>query len=185
MHLMPSVAEGSGQKSKFDQIYELYLQKMFSLARRILKDDYLAEEAVQLSFEKILHCLPEIEDPRAPQTSSLIYVITKNNAINLYHERKRKEAAPLELCESDLPAPADMCPEAEVENSERYRELMEIIRTLPGRGADILLLRYDNGYSSREIADILDLPLATVQKNLYRAKKKLNQELASRDRRQP
>ena len=48
---------------------------------------------------------------------------------------------------------------------------------LPAHYRQVLLLRYDNGYSSREIAAMLGMSLAAVRKQLTRGKQLLRQIL--------
>ena len=60
-----------------------------------------------------------------------------------------------------------------IEAIESTDTLAKAIATLPGHYREILLLKYAQGYSVNEIADILSLSQANVKKLIQRAKKKL------------
>ena len=45
----------SGGEDKLERIHRLYYKKMYLLSYRILKDHYMAEDAVQISYIKILN----------------------------------------------------------------------------------------------------------------------------------
>ena len=55
--------------------------------------------------------------------------------------------------------------------------LATAIAGLPPRYREILLLRYDNGYTTREIAKIMGMSRETAQKTLWRAKTELGKRL--------
>ena len=56
-------------------------------------------------------------------------------------------------------------------------DLAQAMAKLPRRYQDILLLRYDNGYSTRELAKMLGMSYAAVRKLLWRAKEALRESL--------
>lgn len=48
--------------SKFEQLYKTYKNRMYYIANSILKDSYLAEDAVHNAFLRIINNLEKIED---------------------------------------------------------------------------------------------------------------------------
>lgn len=59
--------------------------------------------------------------------------------------------------------------------------LMDLIDRLPEGYRSVLMLKYDNGFSTGEIASMLNLSEENVKKRLQRAKKKLEQELLTEE----
>lgn len=55
--------------------------------------------------------------------------------------------------------------------------LQRSIESLPDKYRDVLLLQIIGGYSGQEIADILEIPRATVNTRLFRARDKLRSTL--------
>jgi len=90
-----SIIDSEQDKNKFEILYTTYRKLMFYVANRILKDQYLAEDAVHQAFIKIIENLDKIEDVHCHKTKSYIVIIVRNNAINMYNRRKRNTTIPL------------------------------------------------------------------------------------------
>lgn len=70
--------------------------------------------------------------------------------------------------------------ESRVQESQevgREGSLDEILRGLPKETQQILQLRYEQEFDTREIAEVLSVPEGTVKSRLYHARKKLKQHL--------
>jgi RNA polymerase sigma-70 factor (ECF subfamily) len=62
---------------------------------------------------------------------------------------------------------------------ERRQIVRDALRRLPPRDADLLILKYAEDWTARELARRLNLEIATVEARLHRARRKLRAELAS------
>lgn len=62
---------------------------------------------------------------------------------------------------------------AQIENLITLAHIRELILQLPGEQREVLLLVGVEGYSYREAAEILDLPIGTVTSRLARARNRL------------
>ena len=172
--LGPSATEPESHWAKFEIIYQEYRNLMFYVANRILRNDQDAEDIVQQSFLKIIEVLDKIPSPKCPQTKGLVVTITERKAIDLYRTRRRKAVEPLE--EQTERAPA--CdPEAMVDSLQ----IAQAIAALPARYREVLLLRYDNGYTVPEIARLLSMTQAGVKKTIQRARGRLERILTEQE----
>jgi RNA polymerase sigma-70 factor, ECF subfamily len=61
---------------------------------------------------------------------------------------------------------------------ERQQLVQVALRRLPERDAQLLILKYTEGYAARELADRLGVAVATVETRLHRARHRLRAELA-------
>jgi RNA polymerase sigma-70 factor (ECF subfamily) len=61
---------------------------------------------------------------------------------------------------------------------ERQRLVQEALKLLPPRDAELLILKYTEGSSAREIAERLGVAVATIETRLHRARGRLRAELA-------
>jgi RNA polymerase sigma factor (sigma-70 family) len=79
------------------------------------------------------------------------------------------------------PATADSCPSplSWLLQDERRSLVHEALRRLPPRDADLLVLKYSEGWSARELADRLGVKVAAVEARLHRARGRLRAELAA------
>lgn len=153
-------------KSKFEQIYNTYKQTMFYAANRILKDEYMSEDAVHLAFLRIINHLDKIVDINSHKTKGFIVIIVENIAIDIYRKRKRENNISYDEVEIYLTDPKDFT--ISIEN-----EVEEAIMRLPVIYSTVLRLKYSQGYNDREIAKILNITEANVRQRIVRGKKRL------------
>lgn len=162
--------ESKQDRSKFEQLYEKYKGLMFYVANQVLHNESDAEDAVHEAFVSLLKNLQKISDVERPETRSYVIVTAERKAIDVLRVRQR--APVLELNEAvrglELPLPGDS-------------GLADAMAKLPARYREVLLLRYDSGFSTREIAQILDLKREAAQKLLWRAKGALQKQLEQED----
>lgn len=158
--------ESDLDKRKFEQIYLQYRGLMFYVANRILKNQQDAEDAVHQAFVRIAENIEKISEPVCPKTRALVVTIVERVSIDQYRRQKRRpviefdeETAGLQV---ELPEEHGL-PSAIVRLSARYRQ--------------VILLKYDMGYSNIEIAQIMGLTPVNVEKLLQRAKAKLKDVL--------
>lgn len=109
-------------------------------------------------FLKIIEILDTISEIRSHKTRSLIVTITERKAIDLYRSKSR--AAVLPLDETYIGSVAAN----EIEHMRESDAIAAAIAALPARYREVLLLRYDNGFSYSEIAKALDMTEAAVRK---------------------
>ena len=154
--------EDDGDKSKFEQIYRKYRGLMFHVARNILHNDRDAEDAVHQAFLAIIENLNKISDIHCPKTRSFLVIIVERKSIDIL--RKNNRMIPMERNDEtqgmEIPLPGD-------------NGLADALAKLPARYREVLLLRYDQGYSAKEIAKLFQMQPAAVQKLIWRAKQAL------------
>lgn len=158
--------ESEDDKSKFEQIYISYRDTMLKVAMHILGNEQDAEDAVHQSFLAIINNLDKFSEVKSPKTKSYVIIITERKAIDRFRERSRFVDADLTDAVDDkvIPLPGD-------------DGIADAMARLPARYREVLLLRFDNGYSSREIAKLLGIEGESAQKLIWRAKKALKEEL--------
>ncbi len=158
--------ESEADKSKFELLYLRYRGLMFSVAMRLLSSEQDAEDAVHQAFLSIIEHLDRITEIDCPKTRSYVVIITEHKAIDLL--RAGAKTVPIDFEASavgiEIPAPGD-------------GGLADAMAKLPARYREVLLLRYDNGYSTREIAQMFRMKPDAAQKVLWRAKEALRKKL--------
>ena len=150
------------EKSKFEQLYLEYKGLMFHVAYEILHNEQDAEDAVHQAFVKIAENIKKIDDPICPKTHSYVVTIVENKAIDQY--RKQQKHQTVELIDDIQGTKA---------HYEGDNDLTKCILKLPARYREMILLRYQPGYSVREIAGMMGISLPAAIKLDQRAKQKL------------
>ena len=104
-----SLLDTDEDKERFDRLYRQYSRLMQYAANSILQDEFLAEDAVQMAFLKILAHMDNIEEIPHPRTKAYVMMVVENVAKRLYVERKRLTArlAGRSGCGTDSPIGGD------------------------------------------------------------------------------
>ena len=150
------------ERSKFEQLYLEYRGLMFHVANKILHNEQDAEDMVHQAFLKVAEHIKKIGDPKCPKTQGYIVTIVENKAIDLYRRRQKR---PMVELSDELPGVSAVY---EGENA-----LTACILKLPARYREVILLRYFQGYSVKEVAAILGMSLSAASKLDQRAKNRL------------
>ncbi len=161
--------DSAEDRNKFEKIYIEYKEKLYYITNSILFNEADAEDVVHDAFIRIINIIDTIDDPFSKKTRGLVYLITRNLAIDKYRKRKRYSMVSID--------------DAEVGNvigTEDFAEQTisaELIKNCLGKlsqkNRDLLILRYYIGFSEKETADVLHMTEVNVRKSVYRAKKKL------------
>lgn len=148
---------------------------MFYVANQILKDNFLAEDAVHDSFVKIIENLDKIQDVDCHKTNRFIVIIVKNHAINIYNKRKRRLNIPLDKVKDMIFKDFEDTVFENMENNN-FEELSIIgkaIVQLPAIYRDVIALKFLHELTNQEIATLLNINEATVRKRIERAKQRI------------
>lgn len=161
-----SMIETADDRDKFERLYTRYRNLMYHVAYKILGNHYDAEDAVHQAFVAVIRNLDKIGEIDCPKTRSFIALIAERKAIDLIRIGHGEKLIPLneDLLGMEVPAPGD-------------HGLADALAKLPACYREVLLLRFDNGYSTKELAGILDMTESGVRKLIGRAKKALGQLL--------
>jgi len=162
-------------KIKIEQIYHEYRGLMHYIAREILVDSSLADDAVSESFIKLMNNIGKIGEFSYPRTHSLIVTIVRNTSINIYKKAMRdKGDTDIEL--EDI---VDLSPlvDEEVVSMEGYNDIVDLVDTLPEVLKEVLELSIYNDLSNKEIAEITGIKYETVKKRAYRARALMKNKL--------
>ena len=160
-------------RDKFDLIFRKYKNLMLYKAHEILKDPYLAEDAVSDAFLRIYKNIHKISDPLSNQSIAFIVTIVKNAALTLNKKavRIRSEYVGSEVLEDVRDDASDL--ETRAISNIAADNIYRLIDGLSEKYRQVFLLSYAHGCSHREIGEILGMTEGNVTVTLYRAKKAL------------
>jgi RNA polymerase sigma-70 factor (ECF subfamily) len=162
----------NGDKFAFSEIMDRYRKLVARTVKGMLGDSVFAEDIGQEVFIKLYHSLPEFRGEA--KLSTYIQKIAINLTLNEIKRRKRffsmfSQKGNSEMYEFEV---------ADVDNQEK-REATEIVNralmNLDPKFRIIVSMRMLQGYSTKETAEILNLPLGTVLSRLSRAQEQLKE----------
>ncbi len=154
----------------FAELIERYEQAALAVAYAVLRDADRAGDAVQEAF---LHAWSELGRlQEAAKFGGWLMRIVRNAALDLRRKQKPTVAAYPEIAAET----AD--PASRGELRERDARVQEALNGLEETTRMAVILRYYDGRSAREIADLLDLSPAAVDMRLSRGRSQLKESLA-------
>lgn len=156
-------------------------QRFCPLARRIAKDDSLAEDALQISWIKVLQSINRAYF-NGPVACSWVAKIVANTAKNIDRQRYQHAEIPLVEIEAPVRSPEDLALE-----KQRLVLLREMISLLPETYRQVIDLRIYKGFSTQQTANLLYISPSNVSTRLNRAvrllRKRVNARIQSASRR--
>lgn len=172
--------EDDEKREIVENIYNLYYKKMYSVAFGILNNMHDSEDAVQDAFFNITFTYDLFRKPREKATATLVYIYTRNAAINIYNKNKRHSRV-VELVDSVDKSIYDIADDEDVSkiaiDNETSRLVSDAIDQLDEMYRDVIIMKYYYNMKNIEIAKVLDKDTNTVAGRLFRARAKLKEKL--------
>ncbi len=164
----------AGDEKAFDELVTEYRERIYRVAWRILREDEAAEDAAQEAFIKVFRHIGRFEGRSSLYT--WIYRITVNIALNKLKRDRFRQMLPLgDLPRRERRPTAD--PARMAESSEIAHRIREAVETLPDKQKAVFTLKFYEGMSHREIADIVGCSEGTSKANYFHAIRKLRTQL--------
>jgi RNA polymerase sigma-70 factor, ECF subfamily len=161
-----------------------YLDPLYRTALRLSRNPQDAEDLVQETYLNAFRALDRFEE--GTNLRAWLFRILNNAFISQYRRRKRRPSSSLDEV-SDFylydhlvagnTAPGQENPEREVLSRIGDEAVLQALEELPVEFRQVELLADVEGFSYREIADILGIPIGTVMSRLYRGRRRLQQRL--------
>ncbi|MER8159965.1 RNA polymerase sigma factor [Streptomyces sp. NPDC094472] len=147
-----------------------------ALVRHVFLRGFTRDIAVDAAQEAMIRLLTSRDDVRQPR--AWIRTTAYRVALATLHDEQRRDQVYRKAATLSWPVPA--VPSDKAEQRDEAERATECIKQLPERQRDVMAWFYD-GYSPKEIAQMLGIPRATVDSNLRHARKKLKSLLGGAD----
>lgn len=158
-----------GEEKAFEAVYRLYFSKMCDLARYLIHESEVVEELAQDVFMKIW----ENRRQWQPKGSirSYLYRAIKNRSLD-YLKHQKVEHNWLKL-NWGLDADHQESPHEHLVQTELEQQIEKWVQELPDKRKMVFLLSRTHGLTNKEIAEVLDISVNTVETQMGRALKQL------------
>jgi RNA polymerase sigma factor (sigma-70 family) len=161
-----------GDEAALGEIYDRFGRVAYGLAVRVLRDERLAEDAVQEAFLAVWRQAASFRPDRA-KARTWVLTLVHRRAVDLVRREERRRA---ELLEPDAePAASSAVEDAELRL--RRGAVQRALAELPGEQREPIELAYYAGLTQSELADRLGLPLGTVKSRMFAGLKRLRELL--------
>lgn len=160
------------------EIYYEYYQMMYGFIVYMLKDHSAAEDIIQEAFIKIIKNKPEFENEA--KLKAWLKVVTKNTAIN-YLRKHKKYRNQLDADSVFLDVETAQQTSASIESVVETKMMQESIERymdkLKPEYRSLIELRWKEGLSYREMAELLDTREDVIKQRLFRARERIKKLL--------
>ena len=149
----------TNRKLGIEELYKNYSKLVFGVIYSILKNTDETEDVLQNVFIKIF----KLDNEKLPTKSHLswLYSVAKNETINCIKKHSK------EKCFENLYEISDK--DTEIEKALDKEYFNNLIKNLPKKQQEILSLKIVSNLSFKEIANILNMKISTVQWHYYKS----------------
>lgn len=158
----------SGEEAAIGDLYERFGSLVYRMAYQTMPTRADAEDAVQEIFVRLWRTADRY-DPKRAALVTWVMLLSRRHLV----DRLRRTQARLKttgLGDSSGQMPGDVSGEMKrLEQDERYRDVLELVKTLPELQQRVVIRAYLGGQTLRQIGEELDTPIGTVKSALSRA----------------
>ncbi len=177
------MAEQTYNITDFQSIVEKLQEKVRNTCFRYVNNVDDADDIAQEVFIQVYESMNNFREDS--QISTWVYRIAVNKSLDFLRSKKRKKRfgqltslfRSTEEGEEIVEIPSYGTPQQELEDKERKEVLDWAISKLPDNQKTAIILSKYDGFSNKEITEIMDLSLSAVEALMHRAKKGLQKQL--------
>ena len=150
------------EQSALAELYDRYGRPAYGLALRVLRDDALAEDAVQDAFLALWRTAARFV-PERGKASTWIFTLVHRRAVDLVRREERRRADTIEQ------APEQGGGSVEEEALLRFQRerVQNALKKLPDQQREAIELAYYGGFTQSELAERLGQPLGTIKSRMF------------------
>jgi RNA polymerase sigma-70 factor (ECF subfamily) len=152
------------EQSALAELYDRFGRPAYGLALRVLRDESLAEDAVQDAFLTLWRTAARYV-PERGKASTWILTLVHRRAVDLVRREQRRRSDMLDPSgESGDAAPAV---DEEAWLRLQRERVQGALRQLPDQQREALELAYYGGFTQSELAERLGQPLGTIKSRMF------------------
>ena len=169
-----------GNKAAFNELVRLYANRVINTCYKFLLDKEDAEDISQEVFVEVFQSIKTFRGDS--KLSTWIYRIAVTKSLDELKKRNRKKRITslgkiLHLDDVANWVSGGTMPDKTLHEKEKMKEVTHALNSLPDNQRVAFTLSKIEGYTNPEIADIMKTTTIAIESLVYRAKKKVSNEL--------
>lgn len=160
-------------ESALAELYDRIGGVAYGLAFRVLRDESLAEDAVQEAFLALWRSGAATFVPERSKASTWLLTLVHRRAVDLVRREERRRAEPLESAAEPTVDSAEMSAWLRLERER----VQAALRLLPDQQREAIELAYYGGFTQSELAERLGQPLGTIKSRMFSGLSRLRELL--------
>lgn len=157
-------------------LYREHHDHVFRAAYRVTGSVVDAEDVLQTVFLRLVRRKEKVD--LSPSPGSYLHRAAVNASLDLLRSRTRSRSVSIEEVAFDAPHSSEPSPETQQVDRELQNQIRRSIATLGPKAAEIVVLKYFEGHSNLEIAEMLGTSQMVIGVLLHRARTRLRKEIA-------
>lgn len=159
----------ANQVKQFEEIVNQYQRDLINFHYRFVGNRFEAEDLAQDTFIKAYRKLDTLKEP--DKLKSWLFSIARNTVIDFFRKNKNKAFAMDSAILENIPETASIDYQNRVAQMEVSKELEHCIDQLVKEDRAIIKLLYYEGFSYKDIGELLKINQNTLKSRLHRARK--------------
>jgi RNA polymerase sigma-70 factor (ECF subfamily) len=160
------------EQTALGELYDRYGRPAYGLALRVLRDEGLAEDAVQDAFLALWRTASRFV-PERGTASTWILTLVHRRAVDLVRREERRRADSLE----QAPEQGGNAADEEAWLRLQRERVQKALRQLPDQQREALELAYYGGFTQSELAERLGQPIGTIKSRMFAGLSRLRELL--------
>lgn len=152
-------------QASLGELYELYYRPLYRYGTRLHADTDLVEDTIQDLFITLWNTRQKLSDVK--NVKAYLFTILRRGI----YQKSQKEQLVQDIDDFPELAPLDEGSGYEHEDYEKWlvMKLTDMLKSLPERQLDVVLLRYYENLQTSEIATIMGITEKSVRNTIYKA----------------
>ena len=161
----------------FASLYAMTYDKVYNYARHYLRDDYIAQDALQEIYILALKNLEKLNDP------TLFIAWLNRISFNVCYDfsTRNKGTAPAdtnpEILESIMDRNPNINPEMHYQQEDEHNRLREALDSLPFQEKQVIIMRFYNNMKLEDIANACGISRSSVKRYLASGQSSLKRQM--------
>jgi len=159
----------------FEELVRRHHRWVRSVAYGVLGRPDRVDDVVQQVWATVWERIGELRDPASWR--AWLYRLTRNAALDAGREASRHRSRWQALLSRPAAAPSALRADGQAVDEEVHAQVLRAIEGLPAIYREPFVLRHMNDWSYQQIAEVMGMPLDTVETRLVRARRLLREAL--------
>ena len=164
-----------GPPQELELLFTEHHDHVFRAAYRVTGSAADAEDVLQTVFLRLMRRKEKLD--LSPSPGSYLHRAAVNASLDLLRSRTRSRSVSLEEVEPFSIEGSEPSPEAQYVDRELQNQIRRSIATLSPKAAEIIVLKYFEGHSNLEIAEMLGTSQMVIGVLMHRARTRLRKEI--------
>lgn len=164
-----------GDRYAFSELVRRQERWLRGVVFGVLGDRDRVDDVSQQVWTAMWERIGSLRDPR--RWRPWLYRLARNAALDAGRDVTRRRNRAQALAQVRPNGAVGRTPDCALDDEERHKQVLSAVQALPALYREPFVLRHLNGWSYQQIADVMDMPVDSIETRLVRARRFLRESL--------